>query len=83
MEARFDYAKAAPGVSRALADVEHYLFNCGLEESLLNLVRLRASQITLVRSQRMARIAVLLRARARRTVLGRGGHTGSGDARAR
>ena len=45
MEARFDYAKAAPGVSHALADVEDYLFNCGLEESLLNLVRLRASQI--------------------------------------
>jgi AhpD family alkylhydroperoxidase len=45
MEARFDYAKAAPGVSRALGEVERYLQNCGLEESLLNLVRLRASQI--------------------------------------
>jgi AhpD family alkylhydroperoxidase len=45
MEARFDYAKAAPGVSRALAEVERYLFSCGLEEPLLNLVRLRASQI--------------------------------------
>lgn len=45
MEARFDYAMAAPGVSRALEEVEQYLYNCGLEESLLNLVRLRASQI--------------------------------------
>ena len=45
MEARFDYAKAAPGISRALTEVERYLYDCGLEESLLNLVRLRASQI--------------------------------------
>ena len=45
MEARFDYAKAAPGISRALAEVERYVYTCGLEESLLNLVRLRASQI--------------------------------------
>jgi AhpD family alkylhydroperoxidase len=45
MEARFDYAKAAPGVARALSGVEQYLHSCGLEESLLNLVRLRASQI--------------------------------------
>jgi AhpD family alkylhydroperoxidase len=45
MEARFDYAKAAPGVIRALSGVEQYLHSCGLEESLLNLVRLRASQI--------------------------------------
>jgi AhpD family alkylhydroperoxidase len=45
MEARFDYAKAAPGVVRALSGVEQYLRTCGLDESLLNLVRLRASQI--------------------------------------
>src|SRR5208282_1610559 len=45
MEARFDYVKAAPGVPRALVAVEEYLHTCGLEESLLNLVRLRASQI--------------------------------------
>jgi AhpD family alkylhydroperoxidase len=45
MEARFDYAKAAPGVYRALAGVEEYLYTSGLEESLLHLVRLRASQI--------------------------------------
>jgi alkylhydroperoxidase family enzyme len=45
MEARFDYVKAAPGVPRALVAVEQYLHTCGLEESLLNLIRLRASQI--------------------------------------
>lgn len=45
MEARFDYAKAAPGVLRALYGLEQYLRSCGLEESLLNLVRLRGSQI--------------------------------------
>lgn len=45
MEARFDYAKAAPGIVRALEEVEHYLYNCSIEESLLNLVRLRASQL--------------------------------------
>lgn len=45
MEARFDYVKAAPGLPRALVGVEEYLHTCGLEESLLNLVRLRVSQI--------------------------------------
>src|ERR1700692_4079018 len=45
MEARFDYTKAAPGIHRALAESERYLYTCSLEESLVNLVRLRASQI--------------------------------------
>jgi alkylhydroperoxidase family enzyme len=45
MEARYDYVKSAPGVPQALIGVEEYLHTCGLEESLLNLVRLRASQI--------------------------------------
>jgi AhpD family alkylhydroperoxidase len=45
MEARFDYAKAAPGVYRALAGVGQYLETCGLDEALLQLVWLRASQI--------------------------------------
>lgn len=42
---RFDYAKVAPGAYRAMAGLEHYLHECGLEESLLHLVKLRASQI--------------------------------------
>jgi AhpD family alkylhydroperoxidase len=45
MEARFSFEKAAPGVYKAMLGVEQYLENCGLEESLLHLVRLRASQI--------------------------------------
>src|SRR5215469_16111156 len=45
MEARFNYVKAAPGVFKALLGVEKYLHECGLGESLLNLIRLRGSQI--------------------------------------
>ena len=43
MEARFDLA--APGVVRAMAGIGQYLQGCGLEQSLLNLVWLRATQI--------------------------------------
>jgi AhpD family alkylhydroperoxidase len=42
---RVDYAKVAPGVYHAMLGLEHYLEGSGLEESLLHLVRLRASQI--------------------------------------
>jgi AhpD family alkylhydroperoxidase len=45
MESRFSYDKAAPGVYKAMMALERYLENCGLEESLLHLIRLRASQI--------------------------------------
>ena len=45
MEARFNYMKAAPGAFRAMLGLGKYLNECGLEESLLNLVHLRASQI--------------------------------------
>ncbi|HEU4414747.1 MAG TPA: carboxymuconolactone decarboxylase family protein [Candidatus Angelobacter sp.] len=45
MESRINYVKAAPGVFKAMLDVGHYLLECGLEEPLLNLVNLRASQI--------------------------------------
>jgi AhpD family alkylhydroperoxidase len=45
MDARCIYEKAAPGVYKAMIGVEQYLENCGLEESLLNLIRLRASQM--------------------------------------
>lgn len=43
---RFDYAKVAPGAYRAMAGLEHYLHESGLEESLLHLIKLRASQIS-------------------------------------
>jgi AhpD family alkylhydroperoxidase len=45
MEARFNYVKAAPGLFKAMLDLGHYLQQSGLEEGLLNLVNLRASQI--------------------------------------
>jgi AhpD family alkylhydroperoxidase len=45
MEARLDYRKGAPGALQAMWGLEQYLQTCGLEASLLELVRLRASQI--------------------------------------
>ena len=45
MEARFNGFKAAPGAYKAMIGLEQYLHQCGLEESLLHLVKLRASQI--------------------------------------
>ncbi|HUK88469.1 MAG TPA: carboxymuconolactone decarboxylase family protein [Terriglobales bacterium] len=45
MPQRLDYAKTSPGAPRALYGVETYLQSCGLDAKLLDLVRLRASQI--------------------------------------
>jgi AhpD family alkylhydroperoxidase len=45
MKPRLNYAKAAPGVYEAMDALDQYLASCGLEDSLLHLVRLRASQI--------------------------------------
>ncbi len=45
MKPRFNYAKVAPGVYDAMEALEKYLGSCGLEESLLHLVRLRVSQV--------------------------------------
>lgn len=45
MEQRFSILKAAPGVYHAMLGLEDYLKGCGLDESLLNLIKLRASQI--------------------------------------
>jgi len=45
MKVRLNYAKVAPGVYDAMDALDEYLGTCGLEESLLHLVRLRASQI--------------------------------------
>jgi AhpD family alkylhydroperoxidase len=44
MKARLNYAKVS-GVYDAMDSLDQYLATCGLEESLLHLVRLRASQI--------------------------------------
>jgi AhpD family alkylhydroperoxidase len=45
MQARFNYAKQAPGVYEAMEGPEQYLGQCGLEKPLMYLVQLRASQI--------------------------------------
>src|SRR4030095_6807698 len=45
MEARINYLKVARGVYEAMLGLEKYLHQCGLEESLLDLIKLRASQI--------------------------------------
>lgn len=42
---RLDYGKAAPGIYEAMDALDRYLGSCGLDESLLHLVRLRASQL--------------------------------------
>lgn len=45
MKPRIVYREVAPGVMEALSGLERYLAKCGLEPSLLELVKLRASQI--------------------------------------
>ena len=45
MDTRFNYPKLALGGYRALLGLENYLHECGLEEKLLHLIKLRASQI--------------------------------------
>jgi len=45
MQSRLDIHKAAPQAYRAMAALETYVRNSGLEPGLLHLVKLRASQI--------------------------------------
>ncbi len=45
MEPRLDVAKVAPGVGEAMYGLEKYVRQSGLEPSLLELVKLRASQL--------------------------------------
>ncbi len=45
MEARIDYAKVAPGAAAAMYGLETYVHGAGLERALLELVKIRASQI--------------------------------------
>jgi AhpD family alkylhydroperoxidase len=45
MHTRIDYPTVAPGTFKAMLGLETYLHTCGLEKSLLHLVKLRASQI--------------------------------------
>src|SRR4029079_11131134 len=45
MKVRLNYGRVAGGVYEAMDALERYVGACGLEESLLHLVRLRASQV--------------------------------------
>ncbi|HMF53218.1 MAG TPA: carboxymuconolactone decarboxylase family protein [Edaphobacter sp.] len=45
MQPRFNYAKLSPGGYHAMFNLEKYIAQCGLEESLLLLIKLRVSQI--------------------------------------
>jgi AhpD family alkylhydroperoxidase len=45
MQARIDYQRAAPGVLQAMLKLQGYVDQCGLDHSLLELVKMRASQL--------------------------------------
>ena len=45
MQPRIDYVKSARGVYEAMLGLEKYLRQCGLEEPLMDLIKLRASQV--------------------------------------
>ena len=45
MEARLDFRKASPQGAKALGELHAFVHRCGLEHTLLELVKLRASQI--------------------------------------
>jgi AhpD family alkylhydroperoxidase len=45
MSSRIQYPKAAPGAYQAMLGLEKYIHKCGLEASLLELIKMRASQI--------------------------------------
>jgi AhpD family alkylhydroperoxidase len=45
MSERLNYADAAPGAYQAMLGIETYVRGCGLEQSLLELMKVRASQL--------------------------------------
>jgi len=45
MKPRIDYGKVAPGTYAAMDALDQYLQTCDLEQSLVMLVQLRASQL--------------------------------------
>ncbi len=45
MQARMDFRKASPQGAKAMGELHAFVRDCGLEHSLLELVKLRASQI--------------------------------------
>jgi AhpD family alkylhydroperoxidase len=45
MTMRLDYAQVAPDAYRAMGRIEYYIKNCGLEVLLIELIKIRASQV--------------------------------------
>ncbi len=45
MQTRIEYTKVNPGAIKAMYGLETYVRECGLEPSLLDLIKVRASQI--------------------------------------
>src|SRR5262249_38935361 len=45
MKARLDFRKASPAAGKAIGDLHAFVRRCGLEHTLLELVKLRGSQI--------------------------------------
>lgn len=45
MSSRIEFTKASPGAYRTMLAMQEYVHGCGLEASLLELVKMRASQI--------------------------------------
>lgn len=45
MEQRINFQKVAPGVYEAMLGLEKYLHHCAIEERLIHLIKLRASQV--------------------------------------
>src|SRR6202140_2306266 len=45
MKARMDFRKASPPAAKAIADLHAFVHRCGLDHGLLELAKLRASQI--------------------------------------
>lgn len=45
MKARMNFKQASPQAAKAVADLHGFLHHCGLDSTLLELVKLRASQI--------------------------------------
>ena len=45
MQPRLDFTKVAPGALKTMLSLEKYVDECGLEQSLLDLVKVRGSQI--------------------------------------
>jgi AhpD family alkylhydroperoxidase len=45
MQPRLDFTKVAPGALKAMYSLQKYVDECGLEQALIELVKVRASQI--------------------------------------